>query len=237
MRNKMGSRTLAIMQPTYLSWIGYFDLIDQSDRFVFLDSVQFDKRSWQQRNRIKSTNGILWLTVPVLTKGRHNQQVCEVEIDQSQDFVEKHIKTIQFSYRKADFYEEYIVDLAGILRKRHRFLADLNIELIQWFCKCFDIQTEMVRSSSFESRGQKVELLVDLCRMLDGNRYLSPTGSKAYINENNLFGPQGIELVYHAYHHPRYRQLHGEFTPHLSALDLLLNKGPDCLSVIQNGRS
>ena len=83
--------TIAIMQPTYLPWLGYFDLIDRSDILVFLDSVQFDKRSWQQRNRIKTPNGELMLTVPVLTKGKFDQKICDVMIDQSQNFEKKHL--------------------------------------------------------------------------------------------------------------------------------------------------
>ena len=233
----MATRAVAIMQPTYLPWIGYFDMIDQSDCFVFLDSVQFNKRSWQQRNRIKGHDGVLWLTVPVLSKGRRDQRIDEVVIDQTQAFQEKHIKTITYSYSKAPFFAQYIDELSAILHKSHQFLADLNIELIRWLCAQLGIETEMVRSSSLNVEGKQVELLVNICKALGTDRYLSAAGSKAYIEENNLFVPNGIDLVYHEYRHPEYRQLHGAFVPYLSVLDLLFNEGPSSLSIIRAGHA
>lgn len=233
----MVARTVAIMQPTYLPWLGYFDLIDQSECFVFLDSVQFEKRSWQQRNRIKGPDNVLWLTVPVLTKGRRDQRIDEVMIDQTQAFQEKHIKTITHLYSRASFFVQYTDGLSIVLRKSHQFLADLNIELIRWLCTQLGIETEMVRSSSLNVEGGKVELLVNICKALGADRYLSAAGSRTYIEENNLFVPNGIDLVYHDYRHPEYRQLHGQFVPYLSVVDLLFNEGPSSLSVIRAGRA
>ena len=230
-------KTVAIMQPTYLPWIGYFDLIDQSDCFVFLDSVQFNKRSWQQRNRIKGSDRVLWLTVPVLTKGRRYQRMHEVMIDQTQNFQEKHIRKITHFYSKAPFFAQHIDELSASLCKSHRFLADLNIELIRWLCAQLGIETEMVRSSSLNVEGERVELLVNICGVLGADRYLSAAGSREYIEENNLFVPNDIDLVYHAYRHPEYRQLHGSFVPYLSVLDLLFNEGRSSLSSIREGRA
>lgn len=224
------------MQPTYLPWIGYFDLMDQCDIFVLLDSVQFDKRSWQQRNRIKSPHGELLLTVPVFSKGRRTQKICEVEVDQTTNFPEKHIKAIQHCYGKATFLERYMDDLAAILRKRHRYLAELTIELICWLREAMGIEGELIRSSALGTQGKKVELLVAICKSVGAERYISPLGSKAYIEENDLFAENGIELCYHEYHHPHYGQLFGDFVPHLSVLDLLLNEGERSLSIIRSGR-
>ena len=230
-------KTVAIMQPTYLPWIGYFDMIDQSACFVFLDSVRFNKRSWQQRNRVKGLNGILWLTVPVFTKGRRYQLIREVVIDQTQNFQEKHIKTITHLYSRAPFFAQYIHELSAILRKSHRFLADLNIELICWLCARLGVETELTRSSSLNVEGKNVELLVNICKALNADRYLSAAGSGEYIEENNLFGPNSIDLAYHAYRHPEYRQLHDAFVPYLSVVDLLFNEGPSSLSIIREGRA
>jgi len=233
----MAMRTVAIMQPTYLPWIGYFDLIDQSDCFVFLDSVQFNKRSWQQRNRIKGPEGILWLTVSVLSKGRRDQPILDVVIDHTANFQEKHIKMITHLYSKAPFFGKYVDELSLILSRSHQFLVDLNIELIRWLCTQIGIGTQMVTSSSIDVEGKNVELLVEICKALEADRYLSAEGSRTYIEENNLFGPSGIDLAYHAYRHPEYRQLHGAFVPYLSALDLLFNEGSSSLSVIRAGRT
>jgi hypothetical protein len=233
----MTSHTVAIMQPTYLPWSGYFDMIDQVDRFVFLDSVQFNKRSWQQRNRIKGADGVLWLTVPVLTTGRRHQKIVEAEIVPTQHFRDEHIKTITHSYSRAPFFEKYIDGLSAILRKEHALLADLNIELIRWLCTRLEIETEMVRSSSLNADGEKVKLLINICQVLGTTRYLSAAGSREYIEENDLFQSNDIELVYHNYQHPEYEQLYGEFVPHLSVIDLLFNEGPSSLSIIRRGRT
>jgi len=229
-------KTIAIMQPTYLPWLGYFDLMDQSDILVLLDSVQVEKRSWQQRNRIKSPAGERFLTVPILTKDRRSQKICEVEIEQTARFQEKHIKTIQHCYGRAPFFGRYIDDLAAILRKRHRYLAELTIELINWLRRAIGIETELVCSSSLDVQGKKVKLLIAICKSVGAERYISPFGSKTYIDENNLFAENGIELRYHEYHHPRYEQLFGDFVPNLSVLDLLLNEGDNSLSIIRSGR-
>lgn len=224
------------MQPTYLPWMGYFDLMDQADIFVFLDSVQFNKGSWQQRNRIKGQGQILWLTVPVLSKGQRGQQIYEVKIDPTANFWKSHLKTIKQLYGKAPYFENYFDEMASILCKQHTLLADLNVELIRWLCLRLGISTEMVRSSCMGITGRKTGLLVNICKALGADRYLSAEGSRTYIEEDNLFKPVGIELVYHAYRHPEYNQLYGAFVPYLSILDLIFNEGPSSLLIVRRGR-
>lgn len=233
----MTGRTVAIMQPTYLPWLGYFDLMDQCDTVVLLDSVQFDRRSWQQRNRVKTPQGELWLTVPVLSKGRRENRICEVEIDRSRRFEERHIRTLEHFYARARFYHEYIDELTAILRKGHVYLADLAIELICWLRKRLGIDGELVRSSTLGVEGRKVGLLVSVCQRVGAARYISPPGAKTYIEADNLFPENGIELRYHSYQHPEYRQLCDGFIPQLSVVDLLLNEGDSSLAIIRSGRS
>jgi hypothetical protein len=228
-------RTAAIMQPTYLPWMGYFDLIDQVDVFVFLDSVQFDRRSWQQRNRVKGPTGVHWLTVPVHSKGKRDQKISNVEIDLSQAVGKKHSTTIRSFYLKSEYFTAHFNDLAEILARDYLSLADLNITLITWFCERFGIQAEMVRSSDLASSGKKAGLLADICKEIGASRYLSPEGSRNYIEEDNAFDRRDVELVYQAYAPSEYRQLHGDFEPSLSALDLLLNEGPRSLDFIRGG--
>lgn len=232
----MARGTVAIMQPTYLPWLGYFDLMDQCDTFVLLDSVQFDRRSWQQRNRVKTPQGELWLTVPVRSKGRRESKISEVEIDRSQRFEETHIRTFEHFYAKAPFYRDSIDELAAILRKGHTHLAELTIELIGWLRERLGLEGELVRSSTLGVEGKKVELLVAICQRLGADRYISPPGAREYIEEDNLFPEHGIELCYHAYRHSEYRQLHGPFVPQLSVVDLLLNEGASSLAIIRSGR-
>ena len=224
------------MQPTYLPWLGYFDLIDQADCFVFLDSVQFSRRSWQQRNRIKSKDGEMRLTVPVISKGVRDQSIAQVEIDQATEFHRKHLRSIDHSYAKAPYYRDYFNELEAVLGKAHDHLAELNIELIGWMCDKMGITAKMVRSSTFGVEGNKVNLLVGICQEIGAGNYLSPLGSMGYIEDNDIFASNGIELRYQDYHHPQYSQLHGQFLANMSALDLLMNEGPSSLEIIRAGR-
>ena len=224
------------MQPTYLPWIGYFDLMDSSDIFVLLDSVQFDKRSWQQRNKIKSLNGELLLTVPVKTKSKFYQRIYEVEIDYEKYFPNKHIKSVYNAYSKSLFFNEYYFFYKSILNKKHVLLSDLNIYLIKWLKEEIGINTEIYRSSKINIYGKKTDLLISICKYFNEKDYLSPIGSEKYINENNIFYENGINLIYQNYDHPIYKQMFGHFISYLSVLDLLFNEGKRSLEIIRKGR-
>tara|TARA_Y100000591_G_C21785619_1_gene673602 strand:- start:640 stop:1314 length:675 start_codon:yes stop_codon:yes gene_type:complete len=223
------------MQPTYLPYLGYFDLINRSDIFVFLNNVQFDKRSWQQRNRIKSNNSELMLTVPVLTKGKFEQEIQSVKIDKTQKFEVKHFNSIKNNYSKSQYFGSYINEFEKLLFSKFIHLADLNIELINWFVSKLGIKTKFFLSSELESGGIKTELLINICKELNGTKYLSPYGSAKYIEENNLFKKEGIELIYQNYSHPVYNQLSNSFIPYLSVIDLLFNEGEKSLEIIKKG--
>lgn len=230
-------KTIVIMQPTYLPWIGYFDLMDQCDQFIFLDHVQFARRSWQQRNRIKTAHGEQMLTVPVLSKGLRDQSIREVRIDSAKNFTVDHVKSIHSAYAKAPFYRRCADGLEEIFNRKHEFLCELNIQLIQWFAGVLGLHKECIRNSSLGVAGKKTQLLLSICRALGATCYLSAVGSREYIEEENLFPGSGIELVYHQFHHPVYPQLHGEFIPYLSILDLVMNVGgSEALAVIRSGR-
>jgi len=228
---------VVIMQPAYLPWLGYFDLMDQSDTFVVLDNVQFEKRSWQQRNRIKTKKGELWLTIPVISKGRYNQKINEVEIDDSQSWAKKHLKTIERNYAHAKYYKNYINFFKNFYSEKITKLVDFTIPIILYIKDVLGINSQIVKASELNVNGSKVELLIDICHKIKADEYLSPIGSKEYIEENNLFKKEGIRLEYHHYIHPKYSQLWGDFIPYLSAIDLLLNEGGDSLSIIKSGRN
>ena len=233
----MTPRTVAIMQPTYLPWIGYFALMDQVDTFIFLDSVQFDKRSWQQRNRIKTRQGEQYLTVPVITKGRRDQKILDVEIDSTQKFQKKHLSAIKANYSKAQFFTQYWPEIENIFQQSPNKLVDLNLALIEWFVKKLGIETPLMRSSELENKGSKAELLYNLCRQVDGTVYFSPQGSKVYLDEHNPFAGSSIELVYHDYEHPIYKQMYPEFIPYISVIDLLMNEGGKSKDFLLSGNS
>lgn len=229
---------ISIAQPTYLPWLGYFDLLDQVDRFVLLDSVQFEKRSWQQRNRIKTPQGLAWLTVPVLVRGRQSQTIAEVNICEP-EFWRDHLRAIELNYRCAPFFDRYYDELRRRIEMSvsTQSLPQLTISLLRWFAEVIGITTPMVRSSELPVRGKRTERLAQLCISLGASAYLSPFGSSEYlIDELPVLTGRGIAVSFHHYEHPVYRQMFPPFHSHACILDLLFNEGDNALQIIRSGR-
>ena len=229
---------IAIMQPTYLPWIGYFDLMDQVDLFVMFDNVQFAKRSWQQRNRIKTPKGLEWLTVPVFVRGRFNQTIQEVAISEP-DFWKSHMRAIELNYRRSQYFNNYFPILFSIFEAGHPwcYLVDLNIKLIEWLSECLCIQTRCVRASALGVEGKRSELLASIAEKLGATEYLSSIGSFPYlIQESQEFFNRGIKIFFHNYMHPTYRQLFPPFVAYASAVDIVFNEGPKAIEIIRSGR-
>lgn len=218
---------VAIMQPTYLPWLGYFGLMQSVDLFIILDSVQFAKRTWQQRNQIKTMNGPLWLTVPVLSKGKREQLISEVQIDYSHDFPKGHIKSLEMNYKKTAYFDIVSPPLFAMLSSSNKYLADLTINQIFWIRDLLGITTPIQLASEFEGVGTKADLLASLCEKVGAKEYVSPPGSKVYLDESNAFIKRGIPLSYFSFTHPVYLQQYGEFLPFMSIIDLLFNCGPE----------
>ena len=216
---------IAIMQPTFLPWIGYFSMISKVDTFVILDNVQFDKRSWQQRNKIKSFDKFQYLTVPVKSKGLFNQHIREVEINIEEDYISKHKKTITNLYSKSKYFNKFSSNIFNIYNENFKFLIDLNMKFISYFCNYLNINTNIIYSSKLQVEGKKEHLILNICKYLKSDHYLSPIGSKNYIQRNNLFDDNNITLQYFEYNHPIYNQLYNDFIPYLSIIDLVFNEG------------
>jgi hypothetical protein len=228
---------IAISQPAYLPWLGYFDLIDQVDSFVLLDSVQFEKQSWQQRNRIKTPTGLQWLTVPVVFRGHFGQRIVDVKI-RDLKFTRNHLRAIELNYRRAPFFQRYFPEFAEILQScSGEMLQQLTHQLILWFSGALGVRTKILKSSELEAEGKRSELLVGLCRLFRAEFYLSPLGSAAYLMDDlQLFSHAGIEVGFQHYEHPKYRQLFPPFQSHASILDLIFNEGENSLSIMRSGR-
>jgi hypothetical protein len=222
---------VAIHQPNYLPWLGYFRKIFLSDAFVFLDSVQFEKNGYTNRVKIKTPNGGKWLTVPVATAGKPEQLIKDVEPLNSAGWSEKHWKTLEQNYKKAPFFGEYAPKLKKFYEKDWSRLADFNIALAEFICKEIGLSKKFVRSSELRAEGKSSELLAGICRKLGATKYLSGEGAKSYTDEQ-VFKNSGIELVYSPFKHPIYPQLHGEFVPKVSFLDALLNVGKEAKSLL-----
>ena len=232
----------AIMQPTYNPWLGYFDLMDKVDIFVYLDDVQLVKRSWQVRNRIKTPQGELFLTVPIKRlKSREETLIKDAVINDSENWRQKHLKSIELNYRKAKFFDSVFPFVENLILNDFQLLGDFNINLIENIKKTIGIKTPTIRSSEIPSvKGKKDELLANICKLLNADIYISPQGSAVYIEKETpggAFVKKGIELYYHNYEHPVYNQLHGKFLPYMGIIDLLFNEGFEkALDIIKEGR-
>ncbi|MEE9569373.1 MAG: WbqC family protein [Candidatus Binatia bacterium] len=228
---------VVVLQPSYLPWLGYFDQMFKSDVFVVYDDVQYDKNGWRNRNRIKTPQGPQWLTVPVLTKGRKFPLNREVEINNTISWQTKQLKSIVQNYRKAPLFQQYVDPLQAILGRNWRFLIDLNMACMQMVVNQLGLNSRIVFSSELKiSRTGKSERLVDICRHFGADTFLEGDMGKNYIDEE-LFVREGIHVEYHAYRHPIYHQLHGDFLPYMSVIDLLLNHGRDSLGILTHQKA
>ena len=221
-----------IMQPTYLPWMGYFDLIDQSNIFVFLDDVQFEKQSWQQRNKIKTPHGMIWLTVPVLQN--LGQKINEVKINNNSNWKEKHWKSIKYNYSNSSHFNEHFEFFEYIYGTNWGCLADLNMTLIEKSSRILGLDTKFIFSSELNVGGKKTDRLINILNETGADEYISTPGSKSYI-EVDKFNKENIMLYWNEFNHQTYTQLYGDFMPYLSVIDLLFNCGDKSLSVIRKG--
>ena len=224
---------VSIHQPNFLPWAGYFYKVAESDVFVFLDTVQYSKNSLINRNRIKTPQGPLWLTVPV--SYRHPQSIREVEINNAADWRKKHLKTLEMNYRKSPCFEEIYPGIADVYRSEDwRNLSRLNIRLASHVLEYLEIPTRTVIASNLAVSGKSTELLVNIIKKLGGDTYLSGFGGAKYQDED-LFTRDGIELRYYDFKSPVYPQPWGEFEANLSIIDLLFNCGKESRKILLQG--
>jgi hypothetical protein len=225
---------IAILQPGYLPWLGFFDQELSVDTFVLYDDVQYDRRGWRNRNRVKTATGFAWLTVPVVQKGRFDQVIRDVRIDNDRPWRRKHIGTVESFYAKAPYFDSLFPDFRDMIERDWEFLWELDLELINWMNRAIGVDTPIVLASSLEADGEKSERLLDICRKLDAKEYFSGAAARHYL-DLAIFEREGIDVYFQEYEHPRYPQLYGEFISHLSALDLMMVAAGEAKKIIQSG--
>lgn len=224
---------VAIHQPQYLPWLGYFDKIERCDTFVFLDNVQFKKNEWQNRNKIKTADKWQWLSVPVIHK--FPQNINQVEVNNTVQWGKKHLNALITNYSKSPFFKEHIEFFEGTYGREWRFLSDINIHLIHYLVKALGISGKKLElASRYELRDGRTERLVDLCHRLGAENYLSGKDGAKYLDVKE-FEKRGMKVIFQDYKHPSYPQLFGGFEPCLSVIDLLFNCGPESLSILKKG--
>lgn len=233
-RLSLGKR-ISIHQPHYLPWVPYFNKILQSDQFVFLDNVQFQKNGMQNRNQIKTKDGVLWLTVPVMQS--LGQQISETVIA-DKGAVNKHLKTIEMAYKKSPHFNDIFPVIVQVTDKGYDKLSELNCDLIMRFLEYFGYKGEVIKASQINVSGRGSDLVLDICRKLGASKYISGPGGKAYMKLED-FGRGGVAVEFQDYKNVEYPQLFAEqgFIGDLSVVDLLFNMGKESLRVIEMGRT
>ncbi|MBL7044480.1 MAG: WbqC family protein [Pirellulaceae bacterium] len=217
---------VGIIQPSYIPWKGYFDLVDAVDLFVFLDDVQYTRRDWRNRNRINSHSGPQWLTVPVFFS-RHDEKtkIQDVRIDNSSAWRKKHIASITQSYRKAPYFNTFSDQLFEIIAGDSSCISDLDIALTHHLMDALGISTRTIVASELNVGQSRDEHLIEILLATGASSYLSGPSAKSYIR-NELFAEHGITLEYMSYRYPEYPQRSNSFEHNVSVIDLLFNCGP-----------
>ena len=220
-------RTVAIVQSNYVPWKGYFDLVGRADELVLLDHVQYTRRDWRNRNRIKTAQGVQWLTIPVRVGGRYLQRIDETEIEDPA-WADRHWRTIEQAYARAGRFAEHAPALERLYRETdERLLSRVNHRFLTAICGLLGIETTISRSTEYEIVGTKTDTLLALCEQAGASVYLSGPAARAYLDESR-FADAGIAVEWMDYTGYReYPQLHPPFVHEVSVVDLLLNAGTD----------
>ncbi len=223
---------VAIIQSNYLPWRGYFDIIDDVDLFIYYDDVQYTKNDWRNRNKIKTSNGTMWLTVTV-NHASLKQKICDTQIKYESLWHQNHIQQVHNWYQKAPYYSQYIDELCELLNLEYRTISELNRSLCEWIMRKLSIDTQTICATELHPTGRRTERVLSLLKEVSATSYLSGPAAKSYI-DNSLFNENGIGLEYKNYDYPVYRQLYGTFEPAVSILDLLFNTGPNAREFLKS---
>ena len=221
----MSAKRIAIVQSNYLPWKGYFDLIAYVDEFVLFDDFQYTKRSWRNRNLIKTPQGLSWLTVPVAASPQRSTRIKEVAIA-SPDWAEQHLKTLRMAYRRAPYFAETYAMLEEVFLERHGRLSELNEALIRRICASLGIATPIRTHRDYEPVAHRQLRLRDICNQARASVYVSGPAAKCYLDEA-LMQAGGVSVEWFDYSgYSPYSQLWGPFVHEVSIVDLLFNHGP-----------
>jgi hypothetical protein len=222
---------VAIHQPQYLPWLGYFHKVARCDVFCLLDTVQYKKNEFQNRNRIKTAQGWQWLTVPVTY--RFPQRINEVGVNQTVDWQRKHLEALKTNYSKAPFFDTYYASFQEFYQKSYEMVVEVNVASIKLLMGLLGLERELVLASSLQLEAEDPTFrLVEICRNLGGDSYLSGRDGGKYMDVD-IFASSQIDIIYQDFKHPQYPQCYGPFEPNMSVVDLLFNRGSESLATIR----
>ena len=224
----MGERKrVAIVQSNYIPWKGYFDLINSADEFVILDDVQYTRRDWRNRNRIKTPQGVIWLTIPVNVKGRYEQRIDETTVSDPA-WAEAHWESLRHSYARAPHFEQFCDAVEAAYREiSSDRLSDINRNMLEMVCALLGIHTPMKRSTEYGAAGRKSDRLLNICLAAGATEYLSGPAAKAYLDEA-AFREAGVTVSWFDYSgYPEYEQPYPPFEHSVSILDMVFSTGSE----------
>lgn len=230
-------KKIAILQSNYIPWKGYFDIINMVDEFILYDDMQYTKRDWRNRNKIKTPDGLKWLTIPVITKGKFYQKIKETQVRDGL-WIDEHMKSLDCNYKKAKYYEEFRNRIFAVYERcrDEKFLSQINYLFLKEICDILQIETKISWSSDYELIEGKTERLVGLCKSAGADAYLSGPAAKDYIVDQ-VFEDAGVRLEYMDYsEYPEYRQLYGTFEHGVTILDLIFNEGTNAQAFMKSFR-
>jgi hypothetical protein len=216
---------LAAHQPNYLPWLGYFDKMQSCDIFIIEDLLLLENEGFVNRNKIKTSQGPIWLTVPEEHVGKHVPiREVKIAVNNKSKWKKQHWLTIKYNYCRANNWSLYNDFFEQAYTEEWSNLMDINMHFIKGFRKFFSIDTPIIKASSLKAKGTKNDLIIAQCKELGASTYLSGIGAKCYL-DSQKFEANGIKVVFQDFKHPTYTQLYGEFIPNLSAIDYLFCKG------------
>lgn len=225
---------MAIQQPEHLPWVGFFNKMSQCDLFVYLDNVQFKKRYFENRNKVKTNDGIKWLTVPVFTKGKYTQNINEVIVYNEPKWKKKYIDLLECAFKKSNYWEDIKNLIIPCLDANTKNLIELNLALVERCRDYLHIETPALLASSLEvNQFTGSDLISEICSRTGADIYISGPNGRDYLQIDE-FPKIGTSIVYHDFIHPDYPQIYGDFTSHLSVIDLIAHCGPNSGSIVKN---
>lgn len=219
------------MQPGYLPWLGFFELVYNCDLFVLLDDVQYTKKDWRSRNRIRTKDGWIWLTVPVCIKHKQLQLINEAKINPYTDWRRKHLKALEINYHRAKYFSNYFPYFVKLYARDWEYLLDLDAEIISWLMDALNIKTPIIKSSSLNMKGRKEDKIINICKKL-GAAELYDSKAAQNILDLDKFNEEKIRIKFQDFQHPIYRQTYEPFLPYMSVIDLLFQCGPESLNIL-----
>lgn len=226
------------MQPVYLPWLGYFEQMALCDEFMFLDDVQYTKQDWRNRNRIRTKDGSMWLTIPI-KRGKLGQLLNETQINHQLKWHRKHLAALEMNYKPCYYYEEVIGIYETVFSTRPQRLIDLTMPLIKAFAQYMSIETVFTRSSDLDIKSSdkpennKQGRVIELCNLRGADIFYTGPSAQDYI-EDDVFTNAGVKPVFQNYIHPVYEQHFSGFESHMSIIDLLMNYGSDALEILMS---